>query len=72
MATHAAQCLINNASEGEYVSERDCDCGARIADLEAAIRNMQRSVPGGTHCDPQEIADTLREIAENVGVKIND
>lgn len=44
----------------------------RIAELEAAVREMHKSVPGGTHCDPQEVADTLREIAEKVGVKIID
>ncbi len=63
----------------EYVKaleeqQRDCDklSGARIAELEAALREMQKSVPGGTNCDPQQVADTLREIAGKVGVKIID
>ncbi len=42
----------------------------RIADLEDAIIRMQRSVPGGTVCDPQAVADALREIAASVGVDV--
>lgn len=41
----------------------------RIAALEAAMRQMIASVPGGSICDPQVIADDLREIASGVGVK---
>jgi hypothetical protein len=42
----------------------------RIAELEAALREMVLSVPGGSICDPQEVADTLRAIAERVGVAV--
>lgn len=34
---HRSDCRIHDAPEGEYVSERDCDCGVRIAELEAAM-----------------------------------
>lgn len=44
----------------------------RIAELEAAIREMHATIPGGTHCDPQDVADELREIATRVGVEIPD
>jgi len=40
----------------------------RIAEIESCIRDMQRSVPGGSIVDPQVVADTLREIAERHGV----
>lgn len=43
---------------------------ARIAELEAAIVAMHRSVPGGTVCDPQVIADELRAIAKLAGVDV--
>lgn len=45
---------------------------ARIADLESALREMHRSIPGGTICDPQEIADVLRDIATRADVSIDD
>lgn len=41
----------------------------RIADLEAMAVEMVASVPGGSICDPQQIADTLREIAAKHGVQ---
>lgn len=44
----------------------------RIAELEAALREMHASVPGGSICDPQAIADGLRAIADRVGVTIRD
>lgn len=44
MATHAAACRMHDAPEGEYVSERDCDCGARIADLEAENAALRSSI----------------------------
>lgn len=55
----------------------DCDIGdvpcltARIADLEAAIARMHRAVPGGSICDPQRVADDMREIAVEVGVDVD-
>jgi hypothetical protein len=42
----------------------------RIAALEAAIVRMHRAVPGGRMCDPQAVADRLREIAASVGVDV--
>jgi len=42
----------------------------RIAELEAALRRMHASVPGGSICDPQQIADELRHIAADVGVDV--
>lgn len=41
---------------------------ARAAELEAAMREMILSLPGGSFCDPQEVADTLRKVAEEHGV----
>ncbi len=38
--------------------------------LEGGVRRMHAAVPGGSICDPQSIADDLREIAKSVGVKI--
>ena len=38
MATHAPHCLTRHAPAGEYVSERDCDCGARIDELDVVWR----------------------------------
>jgi hypothetical protein len=56
--------LANSALAGAVHDQR-----ARIAELEAALREMVLSVPGGSICDPQEVADTLRTIAERVGVR---
>jgi hypothetical protein len=42
----------------------------RADELEAMAMEMIRAVPGGQFCDPQEVADTLREIAERHGVKV--
>jgi hypothetical protein len=44
----------------------------RIADLEAMASEMVKSIPGGQYCDPQEVADTLREIARRHGVEVKD
>lgn len=44
----------------------------RITELEAAIREMQRSVPGGEIASCQEIADELRAIAQRHGVLMGD
>lgn len=42
----------------------------RIAELEAAIREMILSIPGGQSCDPQRVADRLRVIAKQNGVTV--
>ena len=52
------------------VDEIVADKNTRIAELEAAIVAMHRSVPGGTVCDPQVIADELRAIAKLAGVDV--
>ena len=44
---------------------------ARIDALEAAIREMHAIIPGGSTCDPQQIADALREIAQRVNVMLS-
>lgn len=44
----------------------------RVAALEATIVTMHLSVPGGTVCDPQAIADELREIAKLAGVDVGE
>lgn len=38
--------------------------------LKGGVRRMHAAVPGGSICDPQGIADDLREIAKSVGVQI--
>lgn len=43
-----------------------------IAELESAMREMQRSVPGGQIGSCQEIADELRAIALRHGVLMGD
>lgn len=45
---------------------------ARIAELEAAIREMHDAIPGGSVCDPQRVADDMRDIAKRVGVTFDD
>lgn len=42
----------------------------RIMSLEAAFSEMILSLPGGQSCDPQKVADTLREIAQRYGVTV--
>ena len=42
----------------------------RVAALEAALRRMHASILGGSICDPQQIADELRQIAAEVGVDV--
>ena len=44
--------------------------GARIAELEAMATEMVYAIPGGSICDPQQVSDTLREIAAKHGVQI--
>ena len=65
-AAHVAQ-IMRAAGD-----DHDIDKDNRIAELEAAIREMHAAIPGGTHCDPQLIADAQRAIAERVGVSIPD
>lgn len=49
-----------------------CHKCARIDELVAAIIRMHRAVPGGTTCDPQAVADELRQIAASVGVDVEE
>lgn len=42
----------------------------RIAKLEEALREMIQSIPGGAHCDPQDVADIQRAIAARAGVSV--
>lgn len=42
----------------------------RLEAMQAMAREMVMSVPGGQFCDPQEVADTLREIAKRHGVTV--
>ena len=58
----STQAMIAEAGE-EFAMQR-------VAALERAIREMIQSVPGGDICDPQEVADTLRGIAERHEVKL--
>jgi hypothetical protein len=44
----------------------------RVAELEAMAREMILAVPGGYVCDPQDVADALRAIAERHGIQIAD
>lgn len=37
---------------------------ARVEMLERTIKDMIEAIPGGQYCDPQEVADTLRAIAD--------
>lgn len=48
------------------INERD----RRIAELEAAIREMILAIPGGQSCDPQRVADALRAIAQQNGITV--
>jgi len=43
---------------------------ARIAELEAALREAHAAVPGGSICDPQRVADDIRAIADSLGVEL--
>jgi hypothetical protein len=42
----------------------------RVAELEEMAREMILAVPGGSVCDPQIVADTLRKIAGRHGVRV--
>lgn len=53
-------------------TDRIAKMEARIAELETAIRVIHAVVPGGAACDPQEIADDIRNIARQAGVSIPD
>lgn len=56
----------------EFIGKTCGDASLRIASLEACIRQMHRAVPGGAVCDPQRVADEMREIASRCGVEIAD
>ena len=69
---------LTGADVIEILKSRDTYLGwkregdKRIADLEQAIRVMHAVIPGGSSCDPQEIADDIRNIARQIGVTIPD
>lgn len=44
----------------------------RVAELEALVVSMQRAVPGGSVVDTQWMADELRRLATEAGVKVPD
>lgn len=55
---------------------RDPEDAARILKvingLATALRAAHAIIPGGSHCDPQRVADDVREIAARAGVIIQD
>lgn len=61
---------IGEIYRDDYVKRQTAPFEARIAELEAALRQMHAAVPGGGLADPQRIADDLREIAARVGVDV--
>jgi hypothetical protein len=43
----------------------------RIEELKAMVREMILAVPSGSVCDPQNVADALRAIAERHGISVD-
>lgn len=76
----AYNCILREAivmDQGELVAllekyNTEAEMIERIAELEACIREMQKSIPGGQIASCQEMADDLRAIALRHGVRMGD
>lgn len=71
---HVGDIMVFDHSSGGCApaTEIERECIERIAELEATIRAMHAAIPAGSFCDPQHVADDLREIAQRASIDIPD